>query len=97
MVEVIEKGSFVRLRTDDEAKMGIGFVLEKKGNSLGYLDEQLEIYTSAHNPLWETFRRNRDMETFFQRPVFLVLWNNRKISIKLWMFHSEIVLVPGGE
>lgn len=97
MVEVIEKGSFVRLRTDEEIKMGIGFVLDKRGNSLEGLENQHEIYTSEHTPFWETFRKNRHLDTMFRRPIFLVHWNNRILSVKLWMFHSEIVLIPGGE
>ena len=101
MVEVIEKGSFVRLRTDEEIKMGIGFVLDKRGNSLEGLKSHHEIYTSDYTPstrlVRETFRKNRHLDTLFQRPIFLVFWNNRTLSIKLWMFHSEIVLIPGGK
>ena len=96
MIEVIEKGSFVRLKGDKKIDLGIGVVLDRKNNSLPELEAQNEVFTSAHNPLWESFGRVRTMDTYFQRPIYLVYWDSRKMSIKIWMFRSEIVLIPGG-
>lgn len=93
MCDEVEVGDWVRLKRDVNLEIGLGYVLRKE---LPFRKDMPSIFKEQPDDIMVGIEEFADYDHFLDEPVYLVFWNKRDFSIKLWMVAAEIKLVSKG-
>lgn len=93
MCDEIEVGDWVRLKRDTNLEIGLGYIMRKE---LPFGANSPSIFSDHPDDIMVDIEEFADYNDFLEEPIYLVFWNKRDFSIKLWMIGAEIVLVSRG-